>query len=203
MSFVKKNDEWSSVIADIALKAFTSTDDYLTMRFSQLMPEEQFPATMAWGNSRLFLNTGISQCRRQAEALKKYKEAGYLAEKMSPEDVKLLPKKDASFDPREVDEFLEDWAKYKEDQEPTSKENIIVILNNLRRWNQSLMWWTDAWDAIQKALYNLRYAWNSRTFKGFLELGRNMYEREHEVSVGSHRGSGLARLNPLRKKDEE
>jgi hypothetical protein len=201
LSLIKKNDDWSSVIAEVALKAFTSTDDYLTMRFSQLLPEEQFPATMAWGNSRLFLNTGVSQCKRQAEALQKYKDANYKAEGMSENDKKLLPKIDASFDPREVDEFLLDWKEYDQSQPPNSEHNVVVIINRLRRWNQSLMWWCDAWDAIQKALYNLRYAWNSRTFKGFLELGRNMYEREHEISIGEHK----RRLpNPFgKKKDEE
>ena len=200
MKIERKADNWSDTISDIALKAFTSEDIYITMRFSQLLPQEQFPATMAFGNSRLFLNTGIAQCKRQAEALKKYKEANYKAAEMKPEDLKLLPRSDASFDPREVDEFLEDWNTYKQDQEPSSKENVIVITNRLRRWNQNLMWWTDAWEAIQRALYNLRYAWNSRTFKGLLELGKNMYDREHEVAVGGHR----PRIpNPFKKKDEE
>jgi hypothetical protein len=171
------------------------------MRFSQLFPEEQFPATMAWGNSRLFLNTGIAQCKRQAEALTKYKTAEYKAEKMSDDDKKLLPKTDASFDPREVDEFLADWGFYKQDKEPTEKENLIVILNRLRRWNQSLMWWADAWEPIQTALYNLRYAVNSRTFKGLIELGQNMYARQTEVQIGEH--SKRSVLHPFPKKKDE
>jgi len=90
MKIERKADNWSDTISEIALKAFTSEDIYITMRFSQLLPQEQFPATMAFGNSRLFLNTGIAQCKRQAEALKKYKEANYKAAEMKPEDLKLL-----------------------------------------------------------------------------------------------------------------
>jgi len=63
------------------------------------------------------------------------------------------------------------------------------------------MWWADAWSPIQTALYNLRYAFNGRTFKGLIDLGKSMYEREHEVQIGGHQGR---RLNPFsKKKDEE
>lgn len=258
-----RNDEWAQFMAGIGKDVFTSEDIYLTMRFSDLRIEEMFPATLSFGNSRMFLYTGIAQCQRMAEALKKYKAAEYGVEKMSEDDRRLLPEgsvtentvttidktnekteeknicretfeqnyrgqkgltivsdqpeidslcecgkpaelvvrirsgalvktetkgiRGPKWEPQEVDDFLEKWAKYKTSKEPYDKDNLPVILNDLAPYNQNLMWWAMAWEPIQRAHYNLLYAVNSRTFKGFIELGKNLYDRAHEVAVGRHR----------------
>jgi hypothetical protein len=258
-----KNDEWAQFMAGIGKDVFTSEDIYITMRFSDLRIEEMFPATLSFGNSRMFLYTGIAQCQRMSEALTKYKKANYKVEEMSEDDRRLLPegsvtenlvttidksgeKKEeknicrATFDqnyrgqrgltilsdtppidalcecenpaelviqitsgierktetkgirgprwePQEVDDFLEKWEKYDMTKEPYDKANLPVILNELAPYNQNLMWWAMAWEPIQRAHYNLLYAVNSRTFKGFIELGKNLYDRAHEVAVGQHR----------------
>jgi hypothetical protein len=91
------------------------------------------------------------------------------------------------WEPQEVDDFLTKWKKYHMDKEPYDRENLPVILNDLAPYNQNLMWWAMAWEPIQRAHYNLLYAVNSRTFKGFIELGKNLYDRAHEVAVGQHR----------------
>jgi hypothetical protein len=250
-------------MAGIGKDVFTSEDIYITMRFSDLRIEEMFPATLSFGNSRMFLYTGIAQCQRMSEALKKYKTAGYDAEKMSEDDRRLLPEGSVTekiettidktnettvekylcretfnleyrgtkgvkilvieppidslcecgkpaeitvefktgaekktetkgirgprWEPQEVDDFLKKWEKYHMDKEPYDRENLPVILNDLAPYNQNLMWWAMAWEPIQRAHYNLLYAVNSRTFKGFIELGKNLYDRAHEVAVGQHR----------------
>lgn len=258
-----KNDEWAQFMAGIGKDVFTSEDIYLTMRFSDLRIEEMFPATLSFGNSRMFLYTGISQCQRMAYALEKYKTAEYDVVKMSEDDQRLLPEgsittntvttvdksaektemlnlcrktydehyrgqrgltilsdepeidtlcscgnpaelkvkivsgakiqtktegiRGPKWEPKEVDDFLKKWDKYDVDKEPFHKDNLPVILNDLMPYNQNLMWWGMAWEPIQRAHYNLLYAVGSRTFKGFITLGSNLYSRAHEVAVGAHK----------------
>ena len=196
-----KSDPYATAMAEAMNKVFFSDDIFHTMRFGKILAEEYFPATMSFGNSRHFLQSGINQCQRQAEALKKYKDANYNVTSMKEEDRKLLPEgsvytqngqvQGPSYEPREVDDFLKKWEKYDLTKEPYSKENLPVILNDLMPYNQNLMWWAGAFDPIMKARFNLTYAENSRTFKGFIHISGQMYEREHEVSVGAHRGRSL------------
>jgi len=265
-------------MSELGKDVFTSEDIFTTMRFSDLRIEEMFPATLSFGNSRMFLYAGIAQCQRMAEALTKYKTAEYDATKMTEQDQRLLPPgsmkvvtktvevepkkveekdicrnafedlykgskgitilKDLAdafgtieqrakakageqgpicghcgelaeiririttaavrrqeqaeitgphWEPREVDDFLRKWSKYKLEKEPFDKENQAVILNELQPYNQTLMWWAMAWEPVQRAHYNLLYAVNSRTFRGFIQLGREMYQREHEANVGQRR----------------
>lgn len=195
-------DKYSETISKLADRGFTSEDIFLTMRFSDLGPESLFPATMAFGNSRLFLYTGISQCQRQAEALQKYKEANYKPEMMNEKDRSLLPRADAKYEPKEVDDFLKKWGMYDPLKPPDDPANIVVIINYLQTYNAPLQWWASAFEPIQRAAYNVRYAVGSRTFKALITLGQNMFQREQDrFSIGekSHRSF----RHPLGEKQEE
>lgn len=208
MAFVQKSDKYSETISRLAELGFTSDDIFTTMRFSDIHPEEQFVNTLAYGVWQSHLDTGVSQCQRMAEALTRWKKSRADAQASQPNATPAKPAsgnadewwESARFDPQQVDDFLEKWAKYKTDEPPDSKANLTVLRNGLWRYNRNLMWCLQAYRPIHLALLNGRYAVGSRTFKALNDLGKNMFQREFDIERGeSEKGGKLSWIkNPLK-----
>lgn len=186
MSIIQKSDRYTEALSKQMETVFGSKDIIDTMRFTELDGVEEFSNSMAFGNARSWLYTGISQLQREIEALKKYKEAGYKTP-VTEEDTGLP--KDAEYDPKIVDDLLEKWKLYDMSLNPENPKNLIVVLNYLWRYNRNLMWVVHVFFPIHLAVLNGRYARGSRTFKAFVSMAKNLYQRDDEVEIGGRQRS--------------
>ena len=187
MAFIKKSDPYSEGMAENVKKGLFDDDIFTTMRFSHLYPDEQYSETMAFGNGRLWLQTGIVQWEAMVDTLKKWtdwKKAGSDPEK-KPDKVDA----EANYNPDEVADIIERWdgnqAKhiigYDNTLPPWSQKNLVWVLNHGWRYNRPLMYYIGFFEPVQRAHLNTRYAVDSRTFNALVKLG--MAERGREETI--------------------
>ena len=188
MGFIQKSDRYSETISEAMARGFFDEDIFVTMRFSSLHGEEQFSNTMAFGNSRSWLYTGIMQWERMVDAL----------EKMKTGDRSNVPS-DANYNPDQVDDIIARWKLYDLSLPPSDPKNVTWVINHGWRYNRNLMHWAHAWEPIHRALLNGRFAMDSRTFKALIELGKNMFQRELEVQVGESEGKRKWLKSPFKR----
>src|SRR5689334_20306213 len=106
-SIIQKSDKYVDAFSDTMKTGFTSKNIIDTMRFSDLDGMEEFSNSMAYGNARSWLYTGIAQLQREVEALKKWKGG----------DKTDVPE-DANYDPKIVDDLISKWEDYEPEKEP-------------------------------------------------------------------------------------
>ena len=211
MSFIQKSDKYSENMAESVKRGLFDDDIFTTMRFSHLYPDEQYSETMAFGNGRLWLSTGIIQWENMVDTLKKWKAWKADPKNSKPSNID----EDADFNPDEVDDIIRRWdgqegdpAKgieriegYDKSLAPYSAKNLIWVLNHGWRYNRSLMFYIGFFEPVQRAHLNTRYAVDSRTFNALVELGKAERGRETTIDRAEKpdkkKKEGLARLNPF------
>lgn len=199
MAFIKKSDPYSEKMASNVERGLFDDEIFTTMRFSHLYPDEQYSETMAFGNTRHWMQTGVLQWEAMVDTLEKWqtwKKEGGLAEK-KPDKVDAT----ANYNPEEVDDIIERWhgcssdssgklscekkhlhiIGYDQLEPPWSQKNLIWIVNHGQRYNRPLMYCVGFFEPVQRAHLNTRYAVDSRTFNALVKLG--MAERGREETV--------------------
>ena len=211
MSFIQKADKYSENMAESVKRGFFDDDIFTTMRFSHLYPDEQYSETMAFGNGRLWLSTGITQWEGMVDTLKKWKDWKIDKTKAFPEKLD----EDADFNLEEVDDIIERWDGCKQDckkahkhiigynplMAPASAENLVWVLNHGWRYNRSLMYYIGFFEPVQRAHLNTRYAVDSRTFNALVELGKAERGREVSTEIAGKedkKKSWTSKLNPFK-----
>jgi hypothetical protein len=207
MSFIKKSDPYSESMAKNVEKGFFDDDIFTTMRFSHLYPDEQYSETMAFGNGRLWLQTGIVQWEAMVDTLEKWK--GWKATGADPEKKPDKVDAQANYNPEEVDDIIERWkgneAKhiigYDNTLSPWHPKNLVWVLNHGWRYNRPLMYYIGFFEPVQRAHLNTRYAVDSRTFNALVKLG--MAERGREETVEREdaekkKAGWKSKLNPFK-----
>lgn len=201
MSFVQKSDPYSEKMAENVEKGLFDDDIFVTMRMSHLYPDELYSNTMAFGNARSWLYTGIMQWEKMVDILSKWKIAKSKTLVKSSENVfgpqfehPIVPLNgeeeiEGNFNPDQVDDIILRWRGDREkgivgfnpQQPPFSRENAVWVLNHGWRYNRNLMFWAHFFEPVHRAMLNTRYAMESRTFKALVSLG--MAERNRETQV--------------------
>lgn len=196
LSFVKKSDAYSDTMAKSVDKALFSDDTFVTMRFSNLQPDEVYSNVMAYGNARFWLYTGIMQWEKMVDTLEKWKKWKEDPKQAKPEEVGVTEYKMS-----DVEDIIKRWhgcdkdaqgnvtcdekhihsLGYDPTEQPFSKKNLIWVMNHGWRYNRSLMFMIGFFDPVHTATLNTRYAVNDRTFKAVVELGKAERGREETV----------------------
>ena len=199
-------------MAESVKKGLFDEDIFVTMRFSHLYPDEQYSETMAFGNGRLWLYTGITQWETMVDTLKKWRAWKAAGEKAGGKPANL--DEDADFNPDEVDDIIKRWdgqegdgklqeriVGYDKTKPPYATDNLVWVVNHGWRYNRPLLFYIGFFEPVQRAHLNTRYAVDSRTFNALVELGKA--ERGRETSIdradeGEKKKSWLSKVNPFK-----
>lgn len=205
--FFQKSDRLTEVLAELALKGFTSKDIYDTMRFGHLSPEEKFINVYCFANARSWLYNGVAQWEKMVDVLRKWKELKTRTD-MKPEDVARDDREKSlllgHYNPEQVDDIIERWEGCPVDEKgksicvkhhqhiigydmtlpPYEEKNVTWIINHGWRYNRSLMHWSKYFDPAHVAALNSSFGVGGRTFTDLnLDL-RSLGKRELDIATG-------------------
>jgi hypothetical protein len=208
--FFQKSDRLTEVLAELALKGFTSKDIYDTMRFGHLSPEEKFINVYCFANARSWLYNGVAQWEKMVDVLKKWKDL-----KADKAEIEKLAKDDREktllmghYNPEQVEDIINRWEGCPVDDKgkltctkphqhiigydmhlpPYDEKNVTWIINHGWRYNRSLMHWAKYFDPAHIAALNSSFGVNGRTFTELGQDLRSLGKRDFDIATGKKEG---------------
>ena len=173
-----ESDRYTRVLAQTVAKAFTDPDFLMTMRFSSLYEAEEFDNALVFASWHFLLETGIAQMKDYVASLEEnLVEKGLHAPYDIPVEQMIR-----------IEELLERFRKFDDKVPIDSKENIKIIRNYLRAYNQSLGYGIIMYD-MHQALLNGRYAEKGgQGRKDVKDVTKTMLQRGQDIQFGEEDG---------------
>jgi hypothetical protein len=169
-----ESDRYTRVLAQTVAKAFTDPDFLMTMRFSSLYEAEEFDNALVFASWHFLLETGIAQMKDYVGGL----EETFIEKGLNPPyDIPL----EQMF---RIEELIWRFRQYDDRYPIDSVQNIKIIRNFLRSYNQSLGYGILMYD-MHQALLNGRYAEKGgQGRKDVKEVTKTMLQRGQDISFG-------------------
>lgn len=172
-----ESDRYTRIVAESVKGAFLDKDFIMTMRFSSLYKDEEFDNALVFSTWHFLFETGIAQMKDYVIRLK-----DMMSEKKKETDEK---KKIPADQEQRIQELIKNFESYDNSKPVDSKENIKIIRNYLRPYNESLGYGIIMYD-MHMALLNGRYAENGgQGRKDVKEVTKTILQRDYEIAVGN------------------
>jgi hypothetical protein len=142
------------------------------MRFSELEQDEEFDNAGAFATWHLLFETGISQMKDYVQRLKITLNDKNESKKI-PEDQK-----------SNINSLISKFSMFKDELPIDSPENIRIIRNYLRNYNQSLAFGILMYD-FHRTLLNGRIARNRQGRREVIEVTKTILQRDYEIELGN------------------
>lgn len=150
------------------------------MRFSSLYEAEEFDNALVFASWHFLFETGLAQMKDYVANLKDMVSA----DAKQTELVKKIPKDQLD----RINDLVTRFEMYDDEKAVDSKENIRIIRNYLRAYNQSLGYGIIMYD-MHQALLNGRYAEKGgQGRKDVKDVTKTMLQRGQDVTFGDDNG---------------
>lgn len=152
----------------------------MTMRFSSLYEAEEFDNALVFASWHFLFETGLAQMKDYVANLK-----DMVSEKgKEPDEKKKIPADQLL----RIQDLIKRFEMYDDEKPVDSKENIKIIRNYLRAYNQSLGYGIIMYD-MHQALLNGRYAEKGgQARKDVKDVTKTMLQRGVDVEFGDSNG---------------
>lgn len=161
-------------------KILTDPNFLMTMRGSSLYEAEEFDNALVFSSWHFLFETGLAQ-------MKDY--VANLRDMVSVNSRETDEKKKIPIDQlKRINDLINRFEMYDDNESVDSKKNIRIIRNYLRAYNQSLGYGIIMYD-MHTALLNARYAENGGQLrKDLKEITKTMLSRGQEIQYGEANG---------------
>lgn len=174
-------------------KILTDPNFLMTMRGSSIYEAEEFDNALVFASWHFLFETGLAQMKDYVANLKDMVSANT----NEPDQKKKIPADQLD----RINNLVTRFEMYDDKQAVDSVDNIRIIRNYLRAYNQSLGYGIIMYD-MHTALLNARYAEKGGQLrKDLKEIVQTMLKRGQEIEYGEPNGHDKGRtiLHPFRK----